>query len=56
MSTPDTGRTYADGSPVPFPAYRCKSAAGPAHPCKRPTDHDGDHKCVCGKTWREVTA
>lgn len=62
----DTGRLYADGEPVPFPTYRCKARATfpwtgdtreprtitpPKHNCKRHVDHDGVHKCICGKSW-----
>lgn len=64
---PETRRTYGDEekTPVPFPAYRCKSTAvekrskdNPAltytHRCKITIDHGGDHRCVCGKKWPHV--
>ncbi len=63
MSVPTSGRTYgdADRTPVPLPAYRCKSTAQEARPhaphstlthqCKVTIDHDGPHHCICGKSW-----
>lgn len=51
---------YGDDERVPLVAYRCKAqqnrVAGAtivptAHRCKRAVDHEGDHKCVCNKTW-----
>lgn len=63
MDVPSTGRTYGDDqkTPVPFPAYRCKSAAvekrphAPhstlTHKCKVTADHAGEHRCICGKHW-----
>lgn len=55
---PQTGRKYSDGTPVPFPATRCKSHAketkteGRTHYCKHYADHEGDHSCICGKPWQ----
>lgn len=57
-----TGRTYQDGTPVPFPSYRCPSTAKAirsetstyTHACKSASDHDGPHRCVCGTTWDRV--
>lgn len=55
MSVPSTNRHYVDGEPVPYPAYRCKAKVqfknGTSHPCRRQVDHEGDHKCICSKTW-----
>jgi hypothetical protein len=60
---PSTGRVYGDSdrTPVPFPTYRCKASASEHSPhnkqvlrkhlCKITIDHDGDHACICGKTW-----
>lgn len=50
----ETGRTYVDGEKVPFPSYRCKGVAktrNEKHECRRHVDHDGEHKCICQKTW-----
>lgn len=47
---------------VPYPLYRCRATAqerpGHTHPCRRHVDHDGNHKCICGREWEplEVTA
>jgi len=66
MGTPPTWRTYADkeNTPVPLPRFRCKATAVEhregashstlTHPCKISVDHDGDHRCICGKTWRRI--
>lgn len=41
----------------PWPARTNERAAEPRtvtppkHSCKRHVDHDGDHKCICGKAW-----
>ncbi|MFG6277960.1 hypothetical protein [Microbacterium sp. S16(2024)] len=63
MSTPPTGRTYGDReqTPVPHPANRCPTTATEdrphaphstlTHACKVEVGHEGDHRCVCGKTW-----
>lgn len=71
MSIPSTGQFYGDKerTPVPFPAYRCKSEAieqrphAPhstyTHRCKVTTDHVGAHRCACGRVWpraKDVTA
>lgn len=47
-------KLYVDGEPVPPRARRCTAhmkLPNQAHPCKRVVDHDGDHKCICGKSW-----
>lgn len=63
---PSTGRTYGDKEhmPVPFPTYRCKATATDprphapnstlTHACKITIDHDGDHACICGKSWKPL--
>lgn len=61
-----TGQTFRDGSPVSFPAYRCRATAKDqreaahstyTHRCKRPADHEDEkHACICGKTWEPVLA
>lgn len=55
--------TYVDGqnTPVPRRVYRCRATAAERspnsvdlqrkHACKIAVDHDGDHACICGKTW-----
>lgn len=58
--------TYADATPVPRRTYRCKASCGVRsehdnkiirkHPCKLVTDHDGDHKCICSRTWGRTEA
>jgi hypothetical protein len=40
----------------PWPASRDSSeeprtVIPPKHHCKLHVDHDGDHKCICGKSW-----
>lgn len=60
-SLTNTPFTY-DGSEefVPYPPYLCKATAkepdkiGHTHPCRRHVDHEGDHKCICGKSWERV--
>ena len=64
MTVPTTGRYYADEqrTPVPYPAYKCKSAAQEprvhaphftlTHQCKLGVDHPGEHRCICGKHWK----
>jgi hypothetical protein len=51
-----------DGARVPLRGYRCKAhlhrVAGAtqvptAHKCKLAVDHEGDHKCICDKTWAQ---
>lgn len=57
-----TGRLYGDRqqTPVPFPAYRCKSTArdtskaAHTHLCKITVDHKGDHRCICSKAWKQL--
>lgn len=66
MSVPSTGRVYGDAekTPVPFPHYRCKATAADlrdngmrlTHFCKVTVDHDGLHRCICGKAWEPVSA
>lgn len=59
-----TGRTYKDReqTPVPYPAYRCRATAaesdrpGRTHLCKITADHDGPHRCICGRDWEPVPA
>ncbi len=65
---PSSGRTYLDQdkTPVPLPMLRCKSVAREqrphalhstlTHSCKVTVDHDGAHRCICGKTWPKATA
>lgn len=45
---------YADDAKtrVPRATYRCK-VTGEGHRCKKVTDHDDQHECVCGKRFRE---
>lgn len=50
--------TYEDGSPVPYPVYRCKATMskaekpGATHLCKRHADHKEEkHMCICGIDW-----
>lgn len=59
MAVPQWGDRFYDGGtiPVPMVSYRCKSTAKKlseldmTHICKIGIDHDGDHKCICGKSW-----
>ena len=63
MAVPQWGKmTYDNGRiPVPLLSYKCKAVAKDekrtqpgqtlSHQCKIGIDHDGDHKCVCGKAW-----
>lgn len=62
-----TGRTYGDKekTPVPFPGYRCKATSKQqreaahstlTHACKITIDHDGPHRCICGRAWEPVLA
>lgn len=60
-----TGQDYDQmfgGGPVPYPGYRCKAHAhesernGRTHLCRKPIDHAGVHKCICGKEWEPVAA
>lgn len=61
--------TYGDATdttPVPRVTYRCKATCGirsehnnkiiRKHPCKLVADHDGDHKCICSRTWERTEA
>lgn len=56
----NTDRVYKDGIPIPYPSYRCKAKAHGkghgSHGCKLHVDHDGDHLCLCGKSWEPVAA
>lgn len=66
MTTPSTGRKYGDReqTPVPFPRYRCTTTIADerphaphstlTHPCKLAVDHEGSHRCICGKTWEPL--
>lgn len=68
MSVPTTGKFYADEqrTPVPYYAYKCKSKAiekrphAPhstlTHQCKIGIDHEGEHRCLCGKHWKPAVA
>lgn len=60
-----SGRLYdasVGGGVVPLPGYRCKATAaeseveGRTHLCRKPIDHDGVHKCICGREWEPVAA
>lgn len=58
-------KTYDGGATrVPLVAYRCKShlvktidgvTKATGHKCKKVIDHDGDHGCICLKTWAQNT-
>lgn len=61
--------TYGDATdttPVPRVTYRCKAVAKQrsdankqvfrTHTCKLTVDHDGDHKCLCGRTFERTEA
>ena len=66
MGVPQWGKmTYDQGKiPVPMFAYKCKAKAIDekrtqpgqtlTHQCKIGIDHEGDHQCLCGKTWRPL--
>jgi hypothetical protein len=64
MAVPQWGKaTYDNGKiPVPVRSYKCKGKATVArgegltltHHCKIGIDHDGDHQCICGKTWAQL--
>lgn len=55
---------YGDSqkTPVPRKTYRCKSTLKKireqhstyTHGCKLVIDHDGDHRCICGRTWQPL--
>lgn len=48
---------YKDSAqtPVPRVTYRCKSRNLDPEKrgcvCKIVTDHDGEHRCICGESW-----
>ena len=48
------GATYADSDKtrVPRATYRCKVTSG-QHACKKVTDHDGRHECLCGRKFKD---
>lgn len=29
----------------------CRLSPTPEHPCVRPRDHEGTHRCPCGRQW-----
>jgi hypothetical protein len=55
---------YRDDTKVPQVAHRCAANTvrkakdvdqTMTHPCKDHTGHEGDHRCICGVTWKEGT-
>lgn len=65
MAVPQWNKqTYRDGDPVPMRSYKCKSKVTQqregaphstlTHDCRIGIDHDGDHKCICGKHWKPM--
>ena len=59
--------SYDDGMiPVPLIRFKCKATATDnkrtlpgqtlTHSCKIGIDHEGQHKCICGKVWDPMTA
>lgn len=55
LAMPWGDQTYRDRekTPVPLLAERCTShpAEKRGHGCKFAADHDGRHRCICGKRW-----
>lgn len=44
-----------DKARVPRATYRCKTT-GEGHACKKVTDHDGRHECICGREFKDKVA